>query len=154
MLVVCDIFRCSSNIDVLFRCSMFSTSMLPFTNIDTSLSNVYCKRSFFSYATIRQTRKFFPKTELPLDSTLKITESAGVLSGEIGISKWKDRGKKSVCVISTMHNPLENSLLRTQKDGSRKQVSCPVSISDYNKYMGGVYRFDQLHSAYNIEWKT
>jgi hypothetical protein len=112
---------------------------LFFDNFFSSIITIKCllQKKCFSYATIRETRKFFPKTELPLDSTLKITESAGVLSGEIGISKWKDRGKKSVCVISTMHIPLENShVLRTQKNGSRKQVSCPVSISDYNKYMG------------------
>ncbi|KAK9702507.1 Transposase IS4 [Popillia japonica] len=79
----------------------------------------------------------------------------GVIAGDISISKWKDRGHKAVCVISTMHNPLEETkVLRTQKDSSRESVSCPSAIADYNKYMGGVDRFDQLLAAYNISWKS
>lgn len=113
------------------------------------------QKKFFCCATIRQTRKFFPKSKLAPDSAMKVTESDGASSGEIGISKWKDRGKKSVCVVSSIHNPMENTqVLRTQPDGSRKLVNCPVSIKDYNNYMGGVDHFDQLHSAYNIGWKS
>ncbi|KAK9680986.1 Transposase IS4 [Popillia japonica] len=67
----------------------------------------------------------------------------------------KDRGKKSVAMISTMHDPLEiTQLPRSQKDGSRPMVSCPSAVKDYNQFMGRVDHFDQLHSAYNISWKS
>lgn len=97
------------------------------------------EKKLFSCGTIRQTRKWFPKHILSEDKQMKIGDSDGVIYGNTAISKWKDRGKKSVTVISTMHNPQETAhILRTQKDETRKLVSCPVSVASYNKYMGGV----------------
>lgn len=82
-------------------------------------------------------------------------ESDAVMAGDVGVAKWKDRGKKCVCVISSMHNAQDKStVLRTNKEGKREPVSCPTSVKDYNIYMGGVDRFDQLHSQYNIAWKS
>lgn len=113
------------------------------------------KKSFFSCATIRQTRKFFPKELLKSDKAMKAGEHDGATDGEITISKWMDRGKKSVCVISTMHSASKTAhVLRTQPTGERKLVQCPEAISDYNKYMGGVDHFDQLLSSYSISWKS
>lgn len=112
-------------------------------------------KKLFSCATIRQTRKWFPKSVLKEDKKMKIGDKDGVIYGNTAISKWKDRGKKSVSIISTMHNPQETAqILRTQKDGTRKLVSCPVSVASYNKYMGGVDHFDQLLSSYSISWKS
>lgn len=86
---------------------------------------------------------------------MKTGDIDGAVSGDIGVSKWRDRGKKSVCVVSTMHNPLKKTkVLRTQKDGSRRLVDCPDSVADYNKYMGGVDHFDQLLAAYSVSWKS
>lgn len=77
------------------------------------------------------------------------------MAGDIGVSKWKDRGKKCVTVISTMHNAESKCfVLRTNNRGVRESVPCPDSIRDYNLYMGGVDRFDQLLSTYNISWKS
>lgn len=67
------------------------------------------RKNFFVCATIRQTRKGFPKTVLKPDSKIRLSESDGVIKDEMGISKWKDRGKKSVCVATTMYNPLEKT---------------------------------------------
>ena len=35
------------------------------------------------------------------------------------------------------------TVLRTQKDGSRKEVSCPIALVKYNQYMGGVDHFSR-----------
>jgi hypothetical protein len=113
-------------------------------------------KKFFSCATIRQTRKFFPKNLLKSDENMKVGDVDRCMSGtEVSISKWKNRGKKSVAVVSTMHNPCETTRnTRTQKDGSRPLVTCPIAEKDYNKYMGGVDHLDQLHAAYSTGWKS
>ena len=112
-------------------------------------------KKFFSCATIRQTRKLFPKNDIKSDKELKTGESDGIIADNISISKWKDRGRKSVCIVSTMHNPLKiTQVRRTQKDGKKNLVNCPEAVADYNKYMGGVDHFDQLLSSYNLSWKS
>ena len=48
-------------------------------------------------------------------------------------------------VMATGYDPTEvDTVLRRQKDGSRKEISCPVTVAEYSKYMGGVDRGDQL----------
>jgi hypothetical protein len=118
--------------------------------MSSGLAKSLLDKKFFSCATIRQTRKFFPKNLLKSDKNMKVGDFDGCMSGtEDSISKWKDRGKKSVAVVSTMHNPCETTRIpRTQKDGSRPLVTCPIAVKDYNKYMGGVDHFDLLHAAY------
>lgn len=64
-------------------------------------------------------------------------ETSPFSSGKIGVRK--------LCTVSTMHDPIkETKILRTKKNGTRQNVTCPVSISDYNKYMGGVDNLDHL----------
>lgn len=46
------------------------------------------------------------------------------------------------------------NVLRTNSKGIRDSVLCSKSISDYNAYMGGVDKFDQLLAVYNISWKS
>jgi hypothetical protein len=77
------------------------------------------------------------------------------MCGDLSVAKWKDRGKKSVVVISSLHNPeIKEQVLRTNKEGHREAVSCSSSIADYNRFMGGVDGFDQIMSTYRIEWKS
>ena len=59
---------------------------------------------------------------------------------------WKDR--KAVSIISTIHDSEPgDSVPRRQKfAGNYREVEvpCPKLINDYNKYMGGVDKNDQL----------
>jgi len=60
--------------------------------------------------------------------------------------RWKDRGSKPVTLISNMHNAAYSCVvLRTNSKRERVHVVCPSGISDYNKYMGGVDKFDQYN---------
>lgn len=48
-----------------------------------------------------------------------------VQSGDITVTKWKDRGKKPVVVESNMHDGSENTnVLHTNSYGSRDSVLC------------------------------
>lgn len=54
-----------------------------------------------------------------------------------------------------MHNASKvTTVKRTNRKGKKEEVPCPEAISDYNKYMGGVDRMDQMHSAYNVARKS
>lgn len=54
-------------------------------------------------------------------------------------------------MLSTAHSPRDtSSVQRKQKDGTKKTVPCPKVVSEYNKRMGGVDRFDQLKQCYSI----
>lgn len=54
-----------------------------------------------------------------------------------------------------MHSGIEReNVLRTNSKGIRDSIPCSKSISDYNAYMGGVDKFDQLLAVYNISWKS
>lgn len=121
---------------------------------DVSLSNFLLEKNTFSVGTIRPNRKNYPKN-LKCDKDMIQSEIDFAQCDDTSIIKWKDRGTKSVSVISTMHNPLDTSeVSRNNKDGTSKIVTCPNAIVDYNKYMGGVDRFDQLLETYNLSWKS
>lgn len=112
-------------------------------------------KSLFGCGTIRQTRKHFPKNKLIEDKKLAMGQSDFAVCDEISIVKWKDRGTKSVTVCSNMHNAADTGqVLRTNKTGEREVVACPRSIVDYNKFMGGVDRFDQRLETYSVSWKS
>lgn len=36
----------------------------------------------------------------------------------------------------------------------KKTIKCPTVVNDYNKYMGGVDKADQLRALYNINRKS
>ena len=44
----------------------------------------------------------------------------------------------------------QTSVTRTQKDGSKISVKCPLVTKEYTRRMGGVDRFDQLKSTYTV----
>ena len=71
--------------------------------------------------------------------------------GNVCASSWMDR--KVVTVMSTNGQPESGSVTRRQKDGSRISVPCPISVVDYNKFMGGVDRGDQIRGYYSCRTK-
>ncbi|GFV19094.1 hypothetical protein TNCV_3223131 [Trichonephila clavipes] len=60
--------------------------------------------------------------------------------------KWKD--KRNVNLLTNFHNPRSTTdVIRKEKYGSRTSVPGPLALSDYNRQMNCVDRFDQLKSA-------
>jgi hypothetical protein len=58
-------------------------------------------------------------------------------SMDIGVWKWQNN--KVVLVATNFHGSERSCVKRTLKDGTKLQISAPMSvIVDCNKYMGGV----------------
>ncbi|XP_063958469.1 piggyBac transposable element-derived protein 4-like [Lytechinus pictus] len=72
------------------------------------------------------------------------------------VQQWKDN--KAISMISSFHdaNDFEYCRRRVKERGQfhRKLVRQPMAVRDYNSYMGGVDRSDQLLSNYDILRKT
>ena len=68
--------------------------------------------------------------------------------------KWAD--KRQVSMLSTVHD--DSMLTKTRRtrlvEGGREDVRKPVMIEQYNKYMGGVDKSDQLLSYYGLSHRT
>ena len=74
-------------------------------------------------------------------------------AGNIVVTVWQDN--KPVTILSTNAQatpPL--SVERRQKDGTRREVTCPEAIVLYNKFMGGVDRGDQNRRYYQVRLKS
>ena len=105
----------------------------------------------FACGTIRTNRKKFPSEINKEAKKFSCGESVFRQCGNIVVSAWKDN--KVVNVASTLASATEiTSVRRRQKDGSRIDVCCPLSIALYNKYMGGVDN-DQFRGSYHVRLK-
>ena len=72
--------------------------------------------------------------------------------GNLVATTWRDR--KLVYVMSTNSSPTDTTFVkRRAKDGSKDDIVCPKSISDYNRFMGGVDLADQLRGYYHVRTK-
>ncbi|CAC5415608.1 unnamed protein product [Mytilus coruscus] len=67
------------------------------------------------------------------------------------VTVWRD--KKNINLLSTNCYGEPDKVNRKQKDGTIKEVACPLSVKYYNIYMNGVDHADQLRSTYNISRK-
>ena len=66
--------------------------------------------------------------------------------------KWQDN--KPVLVLSNFHGAELSSVQRTQKDGSKLELPCPVAVRDYNQNMEGVDKADMLCAVQGLNRKS
>ncbi|XP_068098218.1 piggyBac transposable element-derived protein 4-like [Hyperolius riggenbachi] len=92
--------------------------------------------------TLRTNRKGLPQSLIK--KRLEKGETENLRSEEMLLVKYKD--KREVYVLSTLHTPA----IITRSDGQQK----PECIHDYNQYMGGVDRNDQMMKPYLVARKT
>lgn len=103
--------------------------------------------------TARVNRRSFPK-ELTTKATKDNRGHYDYKSnGPLLACTWVD--KRSIYFLSAMHPaepPLGTtpSVKRRKVDGTQEDIACPPLLPDYQKYMRGVDRGDQLLSYYNI----
>ena len=98
--------------------------------------------------TIQKTKKYLPKDMTP-DSKLKRGDfDYRVPKSGVTYYKWIDN--KPVFLLSNFHGTFEDTVERTQKNGSSETISCPLAVEEYNSYMGRVDKADMLCAIYGI----
>ena len=100
--------------------------------------------------TIRSNRKYYPN-ELKVDKNISVGYCDFKPSDPILASVWKD--KRIIHFLSTIHVAQASSpvtVQRREKDGTRRNVECPPLLPDYQSFMRGIDRGDQLMGYYNV----
>lgn len=132
-------------------------TLLVFDNFFTSLGlmTALFEKKIFSIGTVRINRKGLPEliTKKSRETTLKPGEFIYQYSAPLSVLKWRDT--KDVFVCTTAFNPKDIiEIKRTQKDGSKKNMFCPLAIKKYTEFMGGVDLFDHYRSSYPVGRKS
>jgi len=66
---------------------------------------------------------------------------------------WRD--KKPVFFVNNITHPREvSTVARKQKDGTNITLNCPLAVSLYNQYMGGVDMADAMRRLYSCSRKS
>lgn len=122
-----------------------TNTLLAFDNFFTSLGvlSALHQRQMYGVVTIRTNRKGLPEaySKNLRETRLNAGEFIYFYSRPISIIKGKDT--KDVFVATTAYCPKEVTVIkRKQKDGSKKEMFCPLAIKMYTKNMGGVDLFD------------
>lgn len=103
--------------------------------------------------TVRTNRRGYPKELVHKSKTGKERGFYDYRSkGPLLAVVWFDR--RYINFLSTLHvaeaSAGPTTVLRHQQDGSRVAVECPPLLPDYQQYMRGVDRGDQLIGLYNV----
>lgn len=111
-----------------------------------ALAETLLKQGVSITGTLRSNRKGIP--EIFQKSKLKKGESFFLRRNDVLIQKWKD--KRDILMISTRHNG-EFEEVKPQVGASKLK---PKAIAEYNRYMGGIDKADQIMSYYTSPRKT
>ena len=133
-----------------------------------SLLEELLERRIYGCGTIRSNRvglpqALRPKTKTNAGENLKLTlknelkndgDSVILQKGETGIVclAWLEKkSRKPVLIASTTSSPdaPDSSVKRKQKNGDKKDVSCPKPVELYNQKVNGVDRCDQSRTEYS-----
>lgn len=110
------------------------------------LASKLTEKKTFCTGTLRLNRKNTPQDVV--ESKLKKGETVARYPQGVMIGKWKD--KRDVGYIST---EFKNNLILTKNRNGKEQFK-PEPISNYNRFMSGIDRQDQMHSYYPFTRKT
>ncbi|CAB3231975.1 unnamed protein product [Arctia plantaginis] len=146
-------------------CSSVENTHIAFDNFFASfeLLQYLFDNNIYATATVRADRTNLPKLiknqkkkkdePKPPPLVLAKGEYKWRVNQNVAFFVWKDT--KLVYVLSTAYHPRQKTTCRrTQKDGSKSDVSCPIGILEYTKRMGGVDRFDQKRGTYSISRRS
>ena len=127
--VVKDLTEAISGKHYSIYCDSYFTSVNLFQDLLT--------RKIYACGTIRSNRKgyldgikIYTKKGLKERGDYKLRQEGNLL-----LAFWQDN--KPVSILSTNCQPDEGTVQRRQGDGTKKTYSCPTSVVEYNKYMGG-----------------
>ncbi|XP_072164713.1 piggyBac transposable element-derived protein 4-like [Diadema setosum] len=116
-----------------------------FTTVD--LFESLQQKGTLARGTVRRNRRGLPHAELA-EPRLKVQGEFNVLQrGQLSAYAWQD--KHLVNLLSSADDPTAQTTVdRKQRDGTKRVVPCPVALREYNKFMRGVDRADQLRTEY------
>lgn len=121
-----------------------------FTSVD--LFHQLSRNETYACGTARPDRKGYPSELLENAKSMERGEHRFRQYGSLVATVWKDT--KHVKMLSTMNHPDSTTTVnRKLHDGSTVDVSCPQCIDDYNHYMSGVDKGDQLRGYYHVRLK-
>lgn len=108
-------------------------------------------QAFGACGTLRLNRRGVPPEA---KQSLKKGEKRAISLGSMNVVQWHD--KRVVSILSTIHDDNTVTVERRSRHvvGGRETVEKPEAITEYNKYMGGVDRGDQLLSYYGFPHRT
>ena len=108
--------------------------------------------------TVRAGRKNFPAEIFGKDTTKKMNwgELEWRSKGPVSVVTWIDKKPVHVAgtVTKTPGSEEQTMVKRWWKDGEQEDIPCPEIIKEYNQFMGGVNKNDQLKSYYSINLFT
>ncbi|GIY46632.1 piggyBac transposable element-derived protein 4 [Caerostris darwini] len=118
---------------------LHSTSplLVVFDNFFTSvpLMETLFSKNIYAIGTIRTGRKFLPEL-MKKNKKYQKNESLMLACRDTVTVQWRDT--KAVTLLSTAHIMIEmTEVIRTQKDGCKRKVTCPKAFADYTRSMGG-----------------
>ncbi|XP_040061902.3 piggyBac transposable element-derived protein 4-like [Ixodes scapularis] len=110
------------------------------------------ERGVFACGTFRTNKRDLPP-EVKIDNKLSRGEYLYRSKGPVSAYQWRDT--KNVHMMSNFHDPEEQaSMERKLPCGKKVQVTCPMAVKDYNRWMGGVDCFDQKRNAYPVDRRS
>ena len=109
-------------------------------------------KGFGACGTLRMNRRGIPPAIKP--TIEKGTTKVVNVDDSMLVIKWSD--KREVTVLTTIHQAGFVGVERRNRHapGGRENVEKPIAIVEYNHYMGGVDRGDQLLSYYGFAHRT
>ena len=132
----------------------FNNRQLFFDSYFVSIQLLYrlWKQNISTTGTIYLDRKYFP-FELNRSEKLERGDYRYLTCNRVYVIKWMDR--REVLVASNYSDPVfSNKVSRQSKNGSRKQMFCPLAIVQYNKYTDIKGISDQKIKHYAINRKA
>lgn len=106
------------------------------------LQNLLSQRDIMACGTVRQNKKNMPKG-FPTDKEMKRGDISTFSCDGMSCVKWMDN--KAVFMLSNFISPVptKTALRRSAGTTQKAEIRCPVIVSTYNKWMGGVDLMDQ-----------
>ncbi|CAK1590302.1 unnamed protein product [Parnassius mnemosyne] len=121
------------------------------------MNDLLIKKGIYAVGTVRVNRKGLPEKLLPKNifknEKLGKHEFIYKIKAPVSAIQWMDT--QLVNILTKTHNPKSVfTVKRTQKDGSKKNITIPTAIAEYTVNMGGVDHFDHFRASYPISRKS
>ena len=102
----------------------------------------------YARGTVRCNRKQFPKDSLHKSCVKEQGDTKVLQKGPLVAVAWKD--KKTVHFLTSADDATAPPVYveRKRRDGTRRNVPCPAVVREYNTFMNGVDRADQIRTEY------